>query len=63
MFFLFSLSIFWHLVWNSFESKDGISDSVNICLKNYKSKLYKNVLENLIKPEFIREDDEFQELL
>ena len=42
---------------------DGISDSINICLNNYKSKKYKKMLEDLTKPQFIREDEEFQELL
>ena len=43
--------------------RDGIADSVNTCLINYKSKKFKNILDNLIKPDFIREDEEFQELL
>ena len=42
---------------------DGILDSINICLNNYKSKKYKNMLEYLTKPEFIRKDEKFQELL
>ena len=42
---------------------DGILDSINSCLKNYKSKTYKNMLEELTKPQFIKDDEEFQELL
>ena len=38
-------------------------DSINICLSNFKRKIFKNMLNNLIKPEFIREDEDFQELL
>ena len=43
--------------------KDGIADSIDTFLIFYKSKTYKNILENLIKPEFIHQDDELQELL
>ena len=42
---------------------DGILDSINSCLKNYKSKMYKKMLEELTKPQFIKDDEEFQELL
>ena len=51
------------LLKKSFEMEDGIADSINTCLIFYKSKTYKNILENLIKPEFIHQDDELQELL
>ena len=47
----------------SFSLSDGISHSINTCLINYKSKSYKNILDNIIKPDFIRQDEEFQELL
>ena len=47
----------------SFGIRDGITDSINTCFSNYKSKSYKLLLDNLIKPEFIREDEAFQELL
>ena len=42
---------------------DGILDSINSFLKNYKSKTYKNMLEELTKSQFIKDDEEFQELL
>ncbi len=42
---------------------DGILDSINSCLKNYKSKMYKKMLEELTIPQFIKDDEEFQELL
>ena len=51
------------LLKESFNLRDGIADSINICLSNFKSKIFKNMLNNLIKPEFIREDEDFQELL
>ena len=47
----------------SFGIKDGITDSINTCFSNYKSKTFKLLLDNIIKPEFIREDEAFQELL
>ena len=47
----------------SFSLGDGIADSINTCFVKYKSKTYKNILDNLIKPDFIRQEDEFQELL
>ena len=47
----------------SFKERDGIVDSINTCFVYYKSKNYKVILDNLIKPEFIRQDEEFQELL
>jgi hypothetical protein len=48
---------------NSFNSRDGIIDSINTCLSNFKSSTYNSLLDNLIKPEFIRDDEAFQELL
>ena len=51
------------IIKKSFEQRDGITDSINTCLDKFKSKTYKNLLDNLIKPEFIRQDEEFQELL
>ena len=33
------------------------------CLNNYKDKIYSGMLDDLIKPQFIREDEEFQSLL
>ena len=51
------------LLKRSFDLSDGITESINTCLINFKSKKFKNILDNLIKPDFIREDEEFQELL
>jgi hypothetical protein len=48
---------------SSFNSRDGIIDSINTCLSNFKSSTYNSLLDNLIKPDFIREDEAFQELL
>ena len=48
---------------NSFISRDGIIDSINTCLSNFKSSTSNSLLDNLIKPEFIREDEAFQVLL
>ena len=47
----------------SFIINDGITDSINTCLINFKSKKYKNMLDNLIRPQFITEDNEFQEII
>ena len=47
----------------SFNSRNGITDSINTCFSNLKSNTYKSLFDNLIKPEFIREDEAFQELL
>ena len=46
-----------------FQATDGITDSIRTCLENYKDKSYIEILDNLIKPEFIREDEDFQKLL
>jgi hypothetical protein len=43
--------------------RNGIIDSINTCFSKYKSRTYKSLLDNLIKPDFIREDEAFQELL
>ena len=43
--------------------RDGITDSINYCFKNFKSNTYKSILDNLIKPKFIKDDEEFKELL
>ena len=48
---------------NKFQATDGISDSIRTCLLNYKDKIYKGMLDDIIKPEFIREDEDFQNLL
>ena len=47
----------------SFIINDGTTDSINTCLINFKSKKYKNMLDNLIRPQFITEDNEFQEII
>lgn len=47
----------------SFDKRDGIVDSIKTCLNNFKSKKYKNILNNLLKPKFIQDDEEFQKLL
>ena len=44
-------------------NQDGILDSIYSCLNEYKSNTYKKMLDDLTKPDFIREDEEFQELL
>ena len=46
-----------------FKKKDGITDSIRTCLYNFKYNSYRDMLNDLIKPEFIREDEEFQLLL
>jgi hypothetical protein len=55
--------IFKKLLKQYFLKHDGISDSINECLKYHKSKTMKQWLVNVTKPNFIREDEEFQELL
>jgi hypothetical protein len=47
----------------NFSNHDGISDSINECLKYYKSKTMKQWLVNVTKPNFIRDNEEFQELM
>jgi hypothetical protein len=41
----------------------GILDSINFCLTKYKSRKFKKMLDDLTKPQFIRDDEDFQELL
>ena len=48
---------------NNFRMSNGITDSIQTCLNNFKSKFYKNLLRDITKPVFIRDDEEFQELL
>ena len=43
----------------TYYERDGISDYLNTCLLNFKSQKYKNILNNLLKPNFIREYDEY----
>ena len=47
----------------SFILRNGIIDSINICFSKYNSNSSKSLLDNLIKPDFIREDEAFQKLL
>ena len=44
-------------------TQDGILDSIYSCLNKYKSNTFKKIIDDLTKPDFIIEDDEFQELL
>jgi len=46
-----------------FYERNGVTDSINTCLNHYKSKSFKFLLDGLLKPAFIREDEEFQELI
>ena len=48
---------------NKFNGTDWITDSIRTCLLNFKDKKYSGMLDDLIKPKFIREDEEFQSLL
>jgi hypothetical protein len=45
-----------------FSQEDGLTDTIRMCLSNIKKKFYKNLLNELTKPAFIREDDSNQEL-
>ena len=40
---------------NSLNEKNGIIDSINFCFNNYKNKFYRNILYNLITPDFLKE--------
>jgi hypothetical protein len=48
---------------SKFQATDGITDSIRTCLLYYKDKTFGGMLDELIKPKFIREDEEFQNLL
>ena len=48
---------------DEFEKEDGVTDSIRTCFANYKVKTYRDILDYLTKPDFIREDEEFQLLL
>ena len=48
---------------DKFQANDGITDSIRTCLFNYKDKTHSEMLDDLIKPNFIRDDEEFQNLL
>ena len=47
----------------TFDGGDEITYSIKNCLINFKSKIYKDILNQLTNPSFISEDEEFQELL
>ena len=47
----------------TFDGGDGITDSINTCLINFKNNYYKDILNQLTKPKFISEDEEFQGIL
>ena len=40
---------------DTFKESDGISDSIMTCLKNIKCKLYKKILNDLVRPDFLNE--------
>ena len=48
---------------DDFKQEDGLSDSIRTCLYNFNSKIYRNILDDLTKPDFIREEEEFQNLI
>ena len=48
---------------DDFKKEDGVTDSIRTCLSNFKLKTSRDMLDDLVKPEFIREDEEFQLLL
>ena len=48
---------------DEFKQEDGVTDSIRTCFANFKDKSYRDILDNLTKPDFIREDEEFQLLL
>ena len=48
---------------NKFLANDGITDSIRTCLNNYKDKIYSGMLDDLIKPQFIREDEVFSNII
>ena len=47
----------------AFNIHSGITDSINTCLINHKSKISRDMLHDLTKPKFLKEDEEFQELI
>ena len=47
----------------AFNIHSGITDSINTCLINHKSKISRDILHDLTKLKFLKEDEEFQELI
>ena len=45
---------------NALKDEDGLSDSIKTCLFNFCDRTYRDMLDDLTKPDFIREDEEFQ---
>jgi len=58
-----TLSKFYNSLKDEFKQEDGVTDSIRTCFANYEDKSYRDLLADLIKPDFIREDEEFQLLL
>ena len=52
-----------HSLKDDFKKEDGVTDSIRTCLSNFKVESYRIMLDDLTKPEFIKEDEEFQLLL
>jgi hypothetical protein len=48
---------------DDFKKEDGVTDSIRTCLSNFKVESYRIMLDDLTKPEFIKEDEEFLDLL
>ena len=40
---------------SSFSERDGFTDSINLCLKSLKIPIYHKMLNNLVRPIFLRE--------
>ena len=52
---IFSLNKhFKKVIKDSLNERDGVTDSISFCLSNFKGKKFKNLLDNLIQPDFIR---------
>ena len=58
-----TLSKLYNSLKDEFKQEDGVTDSIRTCFANYEDKSYRDLLADLIKPDFIREDEEFQLLL
>ena len=41
---------------DEFKLEDGLSDSIKTCLFNFCNRTYRDMLDDLTKPDFIRED-------
>ena len=40
---------------DAFKNRDGLSDSVDFCISNIKNKFYKKTLNDLIRPQFLKD--------